>query len=116
MRFDSIIILIVLTGAVIGLVNNTGLFGEGYMQPIEASYELSGFEDMGTTNVWDQFYVYVVFAQIAWEVVTSALHMLIFAYPMLIEIGTPPDLALVLQGGIWIVTGLWIIDVIKGIR
>lgn len=116
MRFDGIIIIIVLTGAVIGLVNNTGLFGEGYMQPIEATYELSGFEDIGTTDVWDQFYVYVAFAQTAWSVATSALHMLIFAYPLLLDIGCPADLALVLQGGIWIVTGLWVIDIIQRIR
>jgi hypothetical protein len=105
--------IIVLTGAFIGLINSTGIWGDGQVQPIEANYDLSGFESIQQNTVWDQFTVYVTFLQTMWNIATSALQMLIFAYPLLIGLGCPPALAVIFQGGIWVVTLFWVIDILR---
>ena len=116
MKLDTIILLIVLTGAVMGLVNSTDIWGAGYLEPIHGNYELTGFGDVGGNSVWDQFHIYVAFAQTAWNMASTAVKMLVFAYPMLIDFGCPLQIAVVLQAGIWVVTLFWVIEFIQRIR
>lgn len=115
-NLDAVILIIVLTGLVIGLVNSTEIWGTGYLEPQTGDYELTGFEDIGGNGIWDQFYIYVVFAQTAWNMASTALQMLVFAYPLLLQIGCPMQIAVVIQGCIWVITLFWAIEFIQRIR
>ena len=109
-RFDSIILLIALSGAVIGLINGTELFGGGYAAAkIEYYYGLEQFGHVANSSIWTTAYTVMSIVQTMVSMAFSALQMLVFAAPILIDLGLTVELAAIIQVGIYIVVLMWFI-------
>lgn len=106
--FTSIILLIAISGAVIGLINGSELFGGGYSgATIDFDYNLDQFADAMDSSIWTTAYTFLSVAQTMASMVFSAVQMLVFAVPMLTSLGMPLTLAVVIQAAIYIVTAFW---------
>lgn len=116
--FSSIILLIALSGAVIGLINGSELFGGGYSgATINFDYSLDQFADVTDTSIWTTAYTVMSVVQTMASMIFSAVHMLVFAAPMLISLGMPMELAAIITAAIWVVTTLWfVMDLLPRIR
>lgn len=106
--FSSIILLIALSGAVIGLINGSALFGGGYSgATIDFDYNLDQFANAMDSSIWTTAYTFLSVAQTMASMIFSAVHMLLFAAPMLISLGMPLSLASIITVAIWVVTAFW---------
>lgn len=106
--FSSIILLIALSGAVIGLINGSQLFGEGFSgATIDFGYNLDQFGDVMDSSIWTTAYTVLSVVQTMASMIFSAVHMLVFAAPMLISLGMPLSLASIITVAIWVVTLFW---------
>lgn len=106
--FSSIILLIALSGAVIGLINGTALFGGGYSgATIDFDYSLDQFASVADSSIWTTAYTILSVVQTMASMIFSAVHMLVFAAPMLISLGMPLPLASIITVAIYVVTLFW---------
>lgn len=106
--FSSIILLIALSGAVIGLINGSQLFGGGFSgATIDFDYNLDQFADVMDSSIWTTAYTVLSVVQTMASMIFSAVHMLVFAAPMLISLGMPLSLASIITVAIWVVTLFW---------
>lgn len=106
--FSSIILLIALSGAVIGLINGTGLFGGGFSgATINFDYSLDQFASVADSSIWTTAYTILSVVQTMASMIFSAVHMLVFAAPMLISLGMPLPLASIITVAIYVVTLFW---------
>lgn len=106
--FSSIILLIALSGAVIGLINGSQLFGGGFSgATIDFGYNLDQFADVMDSSIWTTAYTVLSVVQTMASMIFSAVHMLVFAAPMLISLGMPLSLASIITVAIWVVTLFW---------
>lgn len=117
--FTSIILILALTGAIIGLINGTNLFGGSYASPtFSMDYSLSTFETAtNSTNIVTAGQSILTIIGIMTDMISGALGMLVFAAPMLIQLGMPVELAAVCQVAIYIVVLMWFIhDLLPRLR
>lgn len=117
-RFDSIILLIALSGAIIGMINGTDLFGGGYASStIQYDFSLDKFANIADTSLWTTTYTFVSIVQTMMSMAFSALQMLVFAGPMLLDLGLAFELVAVVQIAIWVVVLMWVLhDLLPRIR
>lgn len=117
-RFDSIILLIALSGAIIGLVNGTSLFGGGFASStIEYDFSLEQFSSIADADIWTTGYTFVSIVQTLMSMAFSALQMLVFAAPMLLDLGLAFELVAVVQVAIWVVVLMWVLhDLLPRVR
>lgn len=109
-RFDSIILLIALSGAIIGLVNGSDLFGGGYASSvIQYDFSMEQFTSIADSDIWTTAYTVISIVQTIASMAFSAVQMLVFAAPMLLDLGLAFELVVVVQAGIWVVVLMWFV-------
>ena len=108
--FSSVLLLVVLSGAVIGLINGSGLFGAGYAGTvINFDFGLDVFASSTDSSIWTTAYTLLGVVTTMVNMAYSAVHMVVFAAPLLISLGMPVELAAVITAAIWLITTLWFV-------
>lgn len=108
--FTSVLLLVVLSGAVIGLINSSGLFGAGYAGTvINFDFGLDVFASSTDSSIWTTAYTLLGVVTTMVNMAYSAVHMVVFAAPLLISLGMPVELAAVITAAIWLITTLWFV-------
>lgn len=115
--FSSIILLLALSGAVIGLVNDINLFGMDFSSPnFTYNYSLESFATATDTNIVTATSILTILGTMG-DMISGALTMLVFAAPLLIDLGMTVELAAVLQVAIYIVVLMWFVhDLLPRLR
>lgn len=106
--FSSIVLMIALAGAVIGLVNGTDLFGGGFAD----AYAVSDYSiemSIGSNGILDIARLALEAVQTMISMVLSILQLFVFGVPMLVQLGLPIALAVIVQCAVWVVTVIWFV-------
>lgn len=107
--FSSVVLLIALSGAVIGLVNGTDLFGGGYATAYDVSSSLSLDMNIGDGGIIDNARILLEVVQTMISVVASMIGIFPLASLMLINLGMPAALAVIVHVAIVIVLAIWFV-------